>query len=192
MQACSGEFIWEVQFLFVAHWESNSQRSSDSLRCCTERQWSEREKRCPPAFLKTAESMILISLFHQLWEVFIFFFGLNLLLITLLFVVLYDILESAFNNADNWHSSDINEPSNRRIVEENFKASKPIGNKQNVDSTVPYNMNPRLQFFLFKCFVELIFFVEPFLLVFCRMQVNPEKQLNLVMTIQWRIPFCSD
>ena len=73
-----------------------------------------------------------------------FFFGLNLLLITLLFVVLYDILDSAFNNADNRHSSDINEQSNRRIVEENFEASKPIGNKQNVDSTDPYNMNPRL------------------------------------------------
>ena len=91
-----------------------------------------------------------------------FLFCLNLLLITLLFVVLYDILKYVFNNTDNQHSLDINEQSNRRIVEENFTASKPIGNKQNVDSTVPYNMNPRLQFFLFKCFVELIFFVEPF------------------------------
>ena len=60
------------------------------------------------------------------------------------FCSLYDILEFAFNNVDNRHSLDINEQSNRRIVEENFKASKPIGNKQNVDSTDPYNMNPRL------------------------------------------------
>jgi len=148
MQACSGEFVWEVQFLFVAHWESNSQRSSDSLRCCTERQWSEREKRCPPAFLKTAESMILISLFHQLWEVFIFFFGLNLLLITLLFVVLYDILKYVFNNIDNQHSSDINEQSNRRIVEENFKANMPL---------IHIIWILACRFFLFKCFVELIF-----------------------------------